>query len=410
MADVFGSEDNEKSLYLVQIQYLEGQLERCQLRCDELEKQHNDLMSRYSRLEKDKKDVTEHLKRSVAAKQKKVEEVVEQLESQKQAAAQDREALQLQHNQQMQELQEQVDELNLQIKMQATKFEEQKEQLMQLGQRVPEAESLEKQLVSQKEEHDAVIHGLRMDAVLERERAVEDTHMMVEIYVEQGVSEILQMERAQHRERLEQVQSLLSENEALQREKSVLLDRQRELLDKRDELKDEFNKAEQESFIRKKEVKQLREKHQQLTAELKDWSTTQQNILAQIKSLRQHLASVSKECCQKTAEADRLQTELQKERSRSRQLDSVKQEAAIILRHILKGPQKSAGTQWKMERLLEIVESTAPRGTASAPDDPAEKSSRGHKPQTSGPKPARKLCSETTSSSVDPSEASTSAD
>lgn len=96
------------------IQVLVSLLYRSQLKCDELEEQNRDLFSQYSALEKDKKDITDYLKRSVAVKEKKVDELEEQLESQRRAAERDREALNLQQNQQMQKLQEQISKLNSQ--------------------------------------------------------------------------------------------------------------------------------------------------------------------------------------------------------------------------------------------------------------------------------------------------------
>ncbi|XP_038590772.1 autophagy-related protein 11-like, partial [Micropterus salmoides] len=170
MADVIGSDNKELSLYLIQIQYLDEQLERCQLKCDELQKQNKDLLSQYRVLEKDNKDTTEHLKRSLVAKEKKVDELTERLESQLQAVEQHRKALNLQHSQQIQQLQDQFNKLNSESEMQVAKFKElqgQKEQLMQRMQQLSDMESLKKQLVIQKEEHEAAIHSLKKEAELE---------------------------------------------------------------------------------------------------------------------------------------------------------------------------------------------------------------------------------------------------
>lgn len=69
-------------------------------------------------LEKDNKDTTEHLKRSLVAKEKKVDELTERLESQLQAVEQHRKALNLQHSQQIQQLQDQFNKLNSESEMQ----------------------------------------------------------------------------------------------------------------------------------------------------------------------------------------------------------------------------------------------------------------------------------------------------
>lgn len=72
------------------------------------------MLSQCSALEKDKKDITDYLKRSLAAKEKKVDELAKNLESQQMSAKHDREALNLQHSQQKQKLLDQINNLNSQ--------------------------------------------------------------------------------------------------------------------------------------------------------------------------------------------------------------------------------------------------------------------------------------------------------
>ncbi|XP_040897524.1 cingulin-like [Toxotes jaculatrix] len=283
--------------------------------------------------------------------------------------------------------------------MQMTEIEEQQENLRQLRQQLSVVESLKQQLVSQREEHEAAAHRLKMEASWAIEKTIERSRNREDNCVRTEVSNILQGERTQHRKMLEMLQFLQSEKVQLQKENDILRDRGRELQVRSDDLKKDLNKINQASFVPKEEVEQLRKKCQQQTEEQKQCSTAHQHTLAQIEALRQRLASVSSECSQKTAEADQLRAELQTEKSRIMQLGGVMQEAAVLLRHILTDSEKP---QWKIPRLLEILESTAPRGTDSTPGDPTEKSSRGQKPQTSGPRPARTLCRQKTSSSVSP--------
>ncbi|XP_056231416.1 cilia- and flagella-associated protein 157 [Seriola aureovittata] len=364
MADKIGSDNKEKSVYLVQIWYLDEQLERCQLKSDELEKQNKDLSSEYSALQKDKKDVTEQLKRAVAAKEKKVEELAERLESQQMAAEQSRKVLELQHRQAMKALQEQSDKLNSDTTMQVTKVKQQKQKLMQLMQQLSNTKSLEKQLVSQREEQEAAIHNLKMGVVLEREMMDDNIQNTVDDCVQRELSDILRVERAQHGERLEWIQFLQDEKAPLQRERDALQDRERELYVRKDNMKEDLKRIVKENLMHKKEVEQLRKTWQQLMEEHEDCSYTHSYILAQIEELREQTAFVSDMCCQKTDEADQLWTELQQESSRSQQLEGVKQEAAIILRHIMMDSVKPSDTQWKMQRLLQILESTAPPGSS----------------------------------------------
>ncbi|KAI3371951.1 hypothetical protein L3Q82_006825 [Scortum barcoo] len=109
--DKTACDDKEKDLYLTQLRHLNEQLERYQLKCDQLERQRKDLNSQYSTLEKEKKDIVEYLKRSLLEKEDEVDELTEHLESQRQAADKDKDALQLQHSQLRQELRDQIEEL-----------------------------------------------------------------------------------------------------------------------------------------------------------------------------------------------------------------------------------------------------------------------------------------------------------
>ncbi|XP_038559694.1 cilia- and flagella-associated protein 157-like [Micropterus salmoides] len=395
MADEVGSEDRDTWLYLIQIQYLDKQLERCQLKCDELEKQNKDLVSQYNALEKDNKDIIDFLKRSLVAKEKKGEKLAERLESQQQAAEQDWQALNLQHSQQILKLQEQINKLSSESKMQAAKFEEQQEQKEQLMQQLSDMESLEKQLASQQEKHEAAVLRLTREAEMERER-IEKRQNAVHYYIKMKTSNIVQEERAQHSERLEKVQLLLSENMDLWDEKDAVRGRDAFLCYEVDDLKKNINSMTQESLTYKKEVEKLTKKCRQLEVKLKACGITERSMLAKEETLRQRLASGSKKCRQKTAEAGQLGAELQKERSRKKQLEGDIHEAVIILRHILEEAPESQG---KIRRLQEILKSPIPQSTGFDLKDSTEKSSGEQKPQTSDPKPAR---AETVNAATDP--------
>lgn len=84
---------------------------RYRLKCDQLEQKKKDLDCKYSALEKEKKDITDYLRRSLLEKESEVDELTELLEDQRKTAESDRESLQLQHGQQRQELQDQIEGL-----------------------------------------------------------------------------------------------------------------------------------------------------------------------------------------------------------------------------------------------------------------------------------------------------------
>ncbi|XP_071340120.1 cilia- and flagella-associated protein 157-like [Trachinotus anak] len=392
MADEIASDDKEKSIYLIQIRFLDEQLERCQLKCDELEKQNKDLASLCSLLEKDKKDIAEYLKYLAAEEEKKVEELVEQLESQQRVVEHHREKLKLQHRPELQEQQERIDKLNSDSRMQVVHLEEKKEQmeeLLQLIQQMPDMESLEEQLDNQREAHEAALHSLRVEASRERERLIAERQNALDICVEIKIPEMLLEERAQHHEHMEKVQVLLNENMELWDEKEELKVEHTATCWEIDKLKENLNKVALEMHNHKTETEELTKRSQQLEAKVKEWRFTHRIMLAEEEALRQHVASVAEDCDQKTAEVAQLEAEIQEERSRRGQLEDDMQEATVILRHILMDSEETPETQRKMQRLVEILESTAPQGAGPAPSDPTEESSQGQKPQTSSPKPAR---------------------
>ncbi|XP_056232042.1 cilia- and flagella-associated protein 157-like [Seriola aureovittata] len=413
MADEIASDDKEKSLYLTQIRFLDEQLERCQLKCDELDKQNKDLASLCSALGKDKDDIAQYLKHSVAAEERKLEELVERLERQQLDTEQEIEAMKLQ---QRHELQERTEELNSESRIQGLQMEEQKPQMEELKQQteevkelmvlLPEQEALERQLVSEKEEYEASYHSLTLEVERERNKMAVERRRRVKEGVKTKVSELLLEERARHRERLEKVELLLCENKDVWNQKDALRFSESLLCSELDNLRKCINKVTKVVSARTTETEELTKANQQLEAEMQEWSISYERMQDEEKHLRQSLASVSEEYRQRAAELDQLEVEIQEERSRRWQLEGDMQEAAVIIRQVLTDSEESSDTQLKMQRLVEILESTAPEGTGTAPEgtgpapnDPAEDSSTGQPPQTSGPKPSR---AETLNMATDP--------
>ncbi|GLD71618.1 uncharacterized protein AKAME5_002294000 [Lates japonicus] len=382
MADMTTSDDREKTLYLIQIRHLDEQLERRQLKCDDLEEKIKALSSLCRALDEDKKDIAEYLKHCVAAEQRKVEELAEQLQSRAPEAERDREALTLQHRQQLQQLQDRADERSSVSRMQAAMLEEQEEQRMQLLQEVPDTESLKQQLVRQQREHEAAVHGLMMEAEAERKQRARETGRTVEGRAEGRIAQLVVEERAEHSEQVERVQVLLCRNIRLQRQKDALQGREMELCHDLLMLREDISKITQRILNHKTEAQQLVKKCRQLEVKLKDSSVRGECRLAEEDAVRRSIASVSEECGRKSAEVDQLGADLEKERRRRRKLQRDVQEAAVTLTHILTDSEDTAETH-RMQRLLEILESPAPPGTSP---DPAERSSPGEKPQTSSPK------------------------
>ncbi|XP_023149045.2 cilia- and flagella-associated protein 157-like [Amphiprion ocellaris] len=390
MESKIGSKDQEKSLYLVQIRYLEEQLEGCQLKCDKLEAQNQELVSEYDALEKDKKNSTEHLKCLMMAKRKKVSELWEELQKQQRTAKQDEEALKLKHQQQMEKLQQLRDEMESKRRIQASKLEEQ----------LKEAETLQKQLLIDKEEEEAAIHHRQAEEALKRERMLTSIEKFVEaVAEEQEEWRLLQRAKEQHSCRLKQLPCLQSQAERLTKERDALQDKEVELSRELDEVKKDTLKMNTLKPKLNKELQQIKKEYQQLVAEIRDGDVAQQHTADQTEGLRQRLNSVSEKFAQKSSKLDQLEAELQRERSRKTELEGIKQEADIILGFILTDLGKVIDTQWKLQRLLEILESSAISWKTGFG---LNNSPQRRKPQTS--RPVRKLGSLRTCSSVEPSD------
>ncbi|KAF3695411.1 Cilia- and flagella-associated protein 157 [Channa argus] len=328
-------DDKERALYLTQIRYLNEQLERYQLKSDELEREKKDLKAQCNVLEKEKKDIVEFLKRSLLEKEDEVDELTDRLESQRQASDEDRGALQLQHNQLVEGIQGRIDELTKEnMKLVAKldsleEFQRQKEQLMS------NMESLEKQLASQNDEHKNDIHNLEIKTLLEKKRLEKE----VESFEAAMAAEVQQL-----------VNRKVPETTRLALQENV-------------ELKSQLSELSAQAQV----VEQLTEKCQQLQAEQKDnrqelkqLQTEHKGIKAELEGLRQERTSLSDQCSKNTAEVGRLEAALEEERRRRSRIKSSLQEAVVTLRQALMEEPTERGSvvHWKklMQRLLLVLD------------------------------------------------------
>ncbi|CAK6959588.1 cilia- and flagella-associated protein 157-like [Scomber scombrus] len=381
MADIISSAEREKSLYVKQIRHLDEQLESCQLKYDELEKQMKSLMSEFSTLEVDKKQVTMFLIQCKAAKER-AEKMMAQLESQQKVAEQDIETLKMQQSQLMQELQEQISGLMSQSTMQVSKFEAEEKQLMsdmesQEQQHQPAINSLKEQheagTNSMKEKHEADFNSLKKEAESGRENFMEEAQKKADIFLRERISEINKKERAQHSKTLDQRELLLKENAALRREKYDLSEICSDVMT-------DLKKVKKENLGHENNAEQLRLENQHVRAKLKDCHNThevQEQALAgqetDMANERQHLTELYS---QKSSQADQLGAELQRQRSRVRQLEIIIWEAIIIHKHIQMS-ENTTEIDFKMQRLLDILDSCSLQGTDSALNGATEKTVTG---------------------------------
>ncbi|XP_062273909.1 cilia- and flagella-associated protein 157 [Scomber scombrus] len=407
VADKTEPDDSEKDLYRTQIRYLNEQLERYQLKCDELEKQRKDFDAQYNTLEKEKKDIVQYLKRALLEKEDEVDELSERMQSQRQAAEKDRDALQLQHSQLRQELQDHNDKLaavNVTLVARLANLEEFQKQKEQL---ITNMESLEKQLSRQEEEHKATIHSLEMKALLEKKRLETEmeSHVAamaaeVQHLVDQKVPETTRLTvqennevKARFSQLSEQAQVLVEENTALRVKKSQLS------VDV-DILEQTLSGITRESCIRKKVVGQLTEKCQHLQVKLNDsrqeveqLQTEHKGVLAELEALRLDRAAASEQCDESRAEVSQLEAELLEERRRRIRTKSNMQEAAVTLRQVLmeahaeQDPEVDSVVQWRqlMQKLLVVLDRPAPLRNDSSLTGSTAESEQVNELQTSDP-------------------------
>ncbi|MED6234264.1 hypothetical protein ATANTOWER_025632, partial [Ataeniobius toweri] len=99
------------------------------------------------------------------------------------------------------------------------------------------------------------------------------------------------------------------------------------------------------------DVNLLKKTFQELKEEQDEWMNKQEVTLTENEALSQQISRVSKKYHQKEANIQQLEEELERETNRRRHLEEVKEEAVIILRHILMCPEDLPEAQWKIWRI-----------------------------------------------------------
>ncbi|XP_030594012.1 intersectin-1-like [Archocentrus centrarchus] len=259
-------------------------------------------------------------------------------------------------------------------------LEQQQEKKEELMQKLAHLESIEKQLITEWEEHEAAVTTLKSQMDSEQAHVFQDTKNQVKSSIRNKVTAAVEEKTTPHREVFAKVQEPLKDKRKLLEELAALQLKERELLIKMEDRKVALHKTLQDIDRLSKKQEQLIKECQQLMVELNDCSKMHHLLLAKELDLRQQLSSETERCSQMAAVAPQVEVELQEEMSSRRQLEADVQEAANILRPAVMGSEKVSEAQWK--KLREILESSASHGTESALYD---------SPETSGPGPVRCL-------------------
>uniref|UniRef100_A0A3B3ULM3 Cilia- and flagella-associated protein 157 n=1 Tax=Poecilia latipinna TaxID=48699 RepID=A0A3B3ULM3_9TELE len=320
---------------------------RFQIKCDELQKQNNILISQCV----DKKDITAYLKLSLSEKEGELAELRERLEGERHTSVQEKRSLQLEHGQLRRELQARIDKLEEKNAALAEKLCDLEEFQRQNDELMSNMENLEKQLERQKEEHKDEIRNLEMKAQLEKrrlrckeelEREVAAMSAQVQHLVEQKLPEATRSVLQENSELQSLLGRLSALSRSLQRENAALRERKKQLSVDTDILEETLRRAARASCMHQKVRGRFLQRRagcpfgpqqccsallqdvQQLTGEL-------QRLQQDDREKQQQLERIQAE--------NQLQVKLAEERRRRSRMKSIMQEAAKALRQALKVPE-----------------------------------------------------------------------
>uniref|UniRef100_A0A3B5LTY2 Cilia- and flagella-associated protein 157 n=1 Tax=Xiphophorus couchianus TaxID=32473 RepID=A0A3B5LTY2_9TELE len=339
-----GFDEKEKRLYLIQIGYLNEELERFQIKCGELQKQNNILISQCV-----DKDITAYMKHSLSEKEGELAELQERLEGERHTSVQEKRSLQLEQGQLRRELQARIDKLEEKNTALAGKLCDLEEFQRQKDGLATNMQNLEKQLERQKEEHKDEIRNLEMKAQLEKrrlrckeelEREVAAMSAQVQHLVEQKLPEATRSVLQENSELQSLLGRLSAVSRSLQRENAALRERKKQLSIDTDILEETLRRAARAGCMRQK----VRGRFLQRRAGVPFGPQQRCSALLQdVQQLTGELQRLQQDDREKRQQLERIQAESM--------MKSILQEAAYALRQALKvpesgfiGPTRTPGT------------------------------------------------------------------
>uniref|UniRef100_M4AMB9 Cilia- and flagella-associated protein 157 n=1 Tax=Xiphophorus maculatus TaxID=8083 RepID=M4AMB9_XIPMA len=397
-----GFDEKEKRLYLIQIGYLNEELERFQIKCGELQKQNNILISQCV-----DKDITAYMKHSLSEKEGELAELQERLEGERHTSVQEKRSLQLEQGQLRRELQARIDKLEEKNTALAGKLCDLEEFQRQKDGLATNMQNLEKQLERQKEEHKDEIRNLEMKAQLEKRRLEEELERevaamsaQVQHLVEQKLPEATRSVLQENSELQSLLGRLSAVSRSLQRENAALRERKKQLSIDTDILEETLRRAARAGCMRQKvrgrflqrragvpfgpqqrcsallqdvqqltgELQRLQQDDREKQQQLERIQAEQARVLADMEALRLDRAALSAEWSRSRSERNQLQVKLAEERKRRSMMKSILQEAAYALRQALKeAPAEQqdvdGAPQWR--RLLQNLQEVLDRQTGT---------------------------------------------
>ncbi|XP_026994223.1 cilia- and flagella-associated protein 157 isoform X8 [Tachysurus fulvidraco] len=369
-----------KEFYLAQIRDLEDRLEKYQHKCDELEVRQKDFSTNYDNIVREKKDIVLYLKRTLSQKEDKLTDVLEKLQDLQAVKDAEKESYDKQLSMLRSEFQETKDKLTSENMVLAGKLASLEDFQVQKDELMFQLESLKEQLVQQKQEHQTVLYNLEKKAVLDNYRLKKEMQQHVAAVATEfrKVSDKKMPEttkRAIHENILvtTQLRQISDRSKELMVENDALMAREKQLKREIEIMEPLLNEMTRKSLSNQKVVQQLTVKCRQMSAELEEYARHKQEHQKLLNNhsilqkehdvLRQEHESAVNDLNQKQAEAARLKTELQAEKTRRGQVETVLQEAAAALKEVPKEEdtevQTLAQRNQMMQKLLAVLDSAA---------------------------------------------------
>ncbi|XP_053510284.1 cilia- and flagella-associated protein 157 isoform X2 [Ictalurus furcatus] len=368
--------EGSKEFYRAQIRDLEERLEKYQHKCDELEVRQKDFSTDYNNVVREKRDIVLYLKRTLAQKEDEITDILEKLQELQAAKDAEKESFDRQLSMLRSEFQETKDRLTAENMVLAGKLASLEDFQMQKDELMGQMESLKEQLELQKQEHQTVIYNLEKKAVLDNYRLKKEMQQHVAAVATEfhKVSDKKMPEttkRAIHENMLvtSQLRQISDRCKELMVENDALNAREKKLKREMEIMEPLLNEMTRKSLANQKVIQQLTEKCKQMHAELEDYTRHKQEHQKQ-----EHESAVDS-LNQNQAEAARLTTELQEERTRRGRVETVLQEAAMALKEALREVPKEEDAEVQtlarrnqmMQKLLAVLDSAAAISKGPAP-------------------------------------------
>ncbi|XP_043966851.1 cilia- and flagella-associated protein 157-like [Gambusia affinis] len=342
----------EKSLFLTQISFLDEQLEKFQLQCDDLKEQKKDIILKSGALQKDTNDILEYLQHYLSVLERDEEELKAKVEKQLQGDRQKTESLEQLLSTERQELQDKLDQLSSDRDNQAARIEEQRLQLAEQERKINMKKTLDKELIFLERHQAAEINKMYME-----KREIID----VMNSIRQRVKAMIQEETEEHQKLRANVESLSLQSLVLLWGKRAEHNRVKRLCRTSIKIRVMIHRMTLKINILRKESVKLRRRCKLLTGHINELQNSRQSLLGYQEAYRSCLASGLEECRQKASVVALLLERLQRERSIRKNLERHLKRAVSVLTAIATDAGKIPGSQPRLQNLLQLMDSREPQ-------------------------------------------------